>query len=78
MVASGGAQSKSTLQGRDGRLTEEAFSVLKALCLGAKGVSLGRPILYAQACYGQEGIERACQSKVSSSTSPPKKAKISQ
>ncbi|KAK4705053.1 L-lactate dehydrogenase (cytochrome), partial [Phenoliferia sp. Uapishka_3] len=36
--------------------------VLKALCLGARGVGLGRPIIYAQlfqTCYGEEGILRA-------------------
>ncbi|KAK4058620.1 hypothetical protein OIO90_000064 [Microbotryomycetes sp. JL221] len=35
--------------------------VLKALCLGAKGVGLGRPFLYAQACYGPAGIVRVAQ-----------------
>ncbi|KAM0747157.1 L-mandelate dehydrogenase [Meredithblackwellia eburnea MCA 4105] len=33
--------------------------VLKALCLGARGVGLGRAIIYAQTCYGHEGILRA-------------------
>lgn len=37
-------------------------SVLKALCLGAKGVGLGRVPFYAAACYGEEGITRAFQS----------------
>ncbi|KAK4052691.1 hypothetical protein OIV83_001978 [Microbotryomycetes sp. JL201] len=35
--------------------------VLKALCLGAKGVGLGRAMIYAQACYGEEGVLRAMQ-----------------
>ncbi|PWN38178.1 cytochrome b2 [Meira miltonrushii] len=35
--------------------------VLKALALGAKGVGLGRPFLYAQSGYGQEGASRAIQ-----------------
>lgn len=30
--------------------------ILKALCLGAKGVGLGRPFLYAMAGYGEEGV----------------------
>ncbi|KAI0030647.1 FMN-dependent dehydrogenase-domain-containing protein [Vararia minispora EC-137] len=30
--------------------------VLKALCLGARAVGLGRPFLYAQAAYGEEGV----------------------
>ncbi|SSD59375.1 probable Cytochrome b2, mitochondrial [Saccharomycodes ludwigii] len=32
--------------------------VLKALCLGAKGVGLGRPFLYANSCYGKDGVNR--------------------
>ncbi|SCV99413.1 LAFE_0A02630g1_1 [Lachancea fermentati] len=35
--------------------------ILKALCLGAKGVGLGRPFLYANSCYGKAGVERAVQ-----------------
>lgn len=35
--------------------------VLKALCLGAKGVGLGRPFLYANSCYGEKGVEKAIQ-----------------
>jgi hypothetical protein len=37
--------------------------VLKALCLGAKGVGLGRPFLYANSVWGEEGVRRAIQSK---------------
>ncbi|KAF5254678.1 hypothetical protein FANTH_611 [Fusarium anthophilum] len=33
--------------------------VLKALCLGARGVGIGRPFLYAMATYGQKGLEKA-------------------
>ncbi|SCZ91837.1 BZ3500_MvSof-1268-A1-R1_Chr5-3g08169 [Microbotryum saponariae] len=33
--------------------------VLKALCLGARGVGLGRPFLYAQTAYGEDGVVRA-------------------
>ena len=35
--------------------------VLKALCLGAKAVGLGRPFLYAQSAYGEQGVVRAVQ-----------------
>lgn len=33
--------------------------VLKALCLSARGVGIGRPFLYAMAGYGQKGVEKA-------------------
>lgn len=33
--------------------------IVKALCLGAKGVGLGRPMLYAMAGYGEEGVVHA-------------------
>jgi L-lactate dehydrogenase (cytochrome) len=36
--------------------------VLKALCLGASGVGLGRPFLYANSVWGEEGVRRAIQS----------------
>ncbi|KAG7544244.1 hypothetical protein FFLO_03357 [Filobasidium floriforme] len=32
--------------------------VVKALALGAKGVGLGRSFLYANACYGEEGVQK--------------------
>jgi L-lactate dehydrogenase (cytochrome) len=35
--------------------------VLKALCLGAKAVGIGRPTLYAMAGYGSQGVERVFQ-----------------
>lgn len=33
--------------------------ILKALCLGAKGVGIGRPFLYAMSAYGLPGVDRA-------------------
>lgn len=35
--------------------------VMKALCLGAKGVGIGRPFLYAMSTYGEDGVRRAIQ-----------------
>ncbi|KLU82648.1 cytochrome b2 [Magnaporthiopsis poae ATCC 64411] len=35
--------------------------LLKALCLGAKGVGIGRPFLYAMSAYGVDGVDRAMQ-----------------
>lgn len=35
--------------------------IIKALCLGAKGVGLGRPFLYAMSGYGEEGVTRVIQ-----------------
>jgi len=35
-----------------------ATDIFKAVALGAKGVGVGRPVLYSLAAYGQEGIER--------------------
>ncbi|KAJ3835150.1 FMN-dependent dehydrogenase-domain-containing protein [Lentinula raphanica] len=32
--------------------------VIKAVCLGAKAVGLGRPFLYALSAYGQEGVTK--------------------
>ncbi|CCE61855.1 hypothetical protein TPHA_0B01820 [Tetrapisispora phaffii CBS 4417] len=32
--------------------------ILKALCLGAKGIGLGRPFLYANSCYGKDGVQK--------------------
>jgi len=37
--------------------------VLMALALGAKGVGLGRPFLFAQAAYGEKGVIRAVRSE---------------
>ncbi|EPS36526.1 hypothetical protein H072_9954 [Dactylellina haptotyla CBS 200.50] len=38
-----------------------ASDIVKALCLGATGVGIGRPFLYAMSAYGQPGVERAMQ-----------------
>ncbi|KAG7193630.1 Cytochrome b2, mitochondrial precursor [Scheffersomyces spartinae] len=35
--------------------------VIKALCLGAKGVGLGRAFLYANSAYGEDGVKKAIQ-----------------
>lgn len=35
-----------------------ASDVFKALALGAKGIGMGRPFLYAMGSYGQEGVEK--------------------
>ncbi|KAK5173980.1 uncharacterized protein LTR77_001059 [Saxophila tyrrhenica] len=35
--------------------------VIKALCLGARGVGLGRPFMYALSAYGTEGVCKAIQ-----------------
>lgn len=32
--------------------------IIKALCLGAKGVGMGRPFLYAMSGYGEQGVDR--------------------
>ncbi|KAF2396121.1 hypothetical protein EJ06DRAFT_534252 [Trichodelitschia bisporula] len=36
-----------------------ATDILKALCLGAKGVGIGRPFLFAMSAYGLAGVDRA-------------------
>ena len=38
-----------------------ATDVIKALCLGAKGVGIGRPFLFAMSAYGLPGVDRAMQ-----------------
>ncbi|KAK9312963.1 FMN-dependent dehydrogenase-domain-containing protein [Lipomyces starkeyi] len=35
--------------------------ILKAICMGAKGVGIGRPFLYAMSTYGETGVVRAVQ-----------------
>jgi L-lactate dehydrogenase (cytochrome) len=35
--------------------------IFKAIALGAKGVGIGRPILYGLAGYGQDGVERVIE-----------------
>ncbi|KAF8250888.1 hypothetical protein K440DRAFT_596678 [Wilcoxina mikolae CBS 423.85] len=38
-----------------------ASDIVKAVCLGAKGVGIGRPFLYAMSSYGDAGVIRAMQ-----------------
>ncbi|KAI9869763.1 MAG: Cytochrome b2, mitochondrial precursor [Pleopsidium flavum] len=38
-----------------------ATDIIKAMCLGAKGVGIGRPFLYAMSAYGLPGVDRAMQ-----------------
>jgi L-lactate dehydrogenase (cytochrome) len=35
--------------------------IINALCLGAKGVVIGRPFLFAMSAYGEPGVDRAMQ-----------------
>ncbi|KAI9635394.1 L-mandelate dehydrogenase [Dioszegia hungarica] len=42
----------------DGGITR-GTDVLKALCLGARAVGLGRPFIYAATGWGSEGVEKA-------------------
>ncbi|KAL5615236.1 hypothetical protein BROUX41_005292 [Berkeleyomyces rouxiae] len=52
---------------RNGRMFEvfidggirRGTDVMKALCLGATGVGIGRPFLYAMSAYGQPGVDKA-------------------
>lgn len=37
--------------------------IIKAICLGAKAVGMGRHFLYSL-CYGQEGVERLIESMI--------------
>ena len=46
----------------DGGVTR-GTDVLKALCLGARGVGLGRAFLYANGVWGEPGVRRVVQSK---------------
>jgi L-lactate dehydrogenase (cytochrome) len=38
-----------------------ATDIIKAIALGAKGVGIGRPFLYAMSAYGLPGVDRAMQ-----------------
>ncbi|CAG8074213.1 unnamed protein product [Penicillium salamii] len=38
-----------------------ATDIIKALCLGATGIGIGRPFLYAMSAYGLDGVDRAMQ-----------------
>lgn len=40
-----------------------ATDVIKALCLGASAVGLGRPFMYAMSAYGTAGVSKAIQSR---------------
>jgi hypothetical protein len=46
----------------DGGVTR-GTDVLKALCLGARAVGLGRAFLYANGVWGEEGCMRVIESK---------------
>jgi glutamate synthase domain-containing protein 2 len=46
----------------DGGL-RDGNDILKALCLGATAVGVGRPFLYALGAYGTKGVERCVDSK---------------
>ena len=46
----------------DGGVTR-GTDVLKALCLGARAVGLGRAFLYANGVWGEAGARRVVQSK---------------
>lgn len=46
----------------DGGVTRGS-DVLKALCLGAKAVGLGRAFLYANGVWGEDGCRRVVQSE---------------
>jgi len=48
----------------DGGL-RDGSDVLKALCLGATAVGVGRPFLYALAAYGSQGVEKCVDGKCS-------------
>ena len=43
-----------------------ATDIIKALCLGATGVGIGRPFLYAMSAYGLPGVDRAMQVRLQS------------
>lgn len=38
-----------------------ATDIIKALCLGARGIGIGRPFLFAMSAYGLDGVDRAMQ-----------------
>ena len=46
----------------DGGVTR-GTDILKALCLGARAVGLGRAFLYANSVWGEEGCMRVIESK---------------
>lgn len=50
---------------------QRGSDILKAICLGATAVGIGRPFLYSLA-YGEEGCAHLCQSKFFSCLSSPR------
>ncbi|KFY04063.1 hypothetical protein O988_01028 [Pseudogymnoascus sp. VKM F-3808] len=38
-----------------------ATDIIKAMCMGAKGVGIGRPFLFAMSAYGLAGVDKAMQ-----------------
>ncbi|PVH75077.1 hypothetical protein DL98DRAFT_602481 [Cadophora sp. DSE1049] len=38
-----------------------ATDIIKAVCMGARGVGIGRPFLFAMSAYGLPGVDRAMQ-----------------
>lgn len=46
----------------DGGVTR-GTDVLKALCLGARAVGLGRAFLYANSVWGEDGVRRVIESE---------------
>lgn len=38
-----------------------ATDIIKAMCMGAKGVGIGRPFLFAMSAYGLPGVDKAMQ-----------------
>jgi L-lactate dehydrogenase (cytochrome) len=51
----------------DGGITRGS-DVVKALCLGAKAVGIGRPFMYSLSGYGTEGVNRVIESKLQQAT----------
>ena len=53
----------------DGGLRDGA-DILKAVCLGATAVGIGRPFLYALAAYGSDGVERCADGTLQKEIQP--------
>lgn len=52
-----------------------ATDIIKAMCLGAKGVGIGRPFLYAMSAYGLPGVDRAMRKLLGSIETLPGNSK---
>jgi len=39
----------------------QGTDILKAICLGARGVRLGRPSMYGLSAYGTDGVKRVIE-----------------